>query len=67
MIKAMLDEGKCKVEIEGNILSVIADLLATPPVVISAVCKRLELPKDIKKDIVREVINDLEEKFLKEN
>ena len=50
-----------------KILSVIADLLATPPVVISAVCKRLELPKDIKKDIVREVINDLEEKFLKEN
>lgn len=67
MIKAILEEGKSRIEIGGNVLSVMADLLATPPVVINTICKYLNLPEDVKKDIVREIIRDLEEKFLKEN
>lgn len=64
MIKAILNEEKSLVETNGNILSLTAELLAISPVVISSVFKRLKMPEDMEKDIVRMIIDDLEEKFL---
>lgn len=60
----MLNEKESLVETNGNVLSLTAELLAISSVVISSVFKRLKMPKDMEKDIVRMIIDDLEEKFL---
>ena len=64
MIKAKFAKGKSTVTVGGNLEWIIADLMASTPIIIDSVFKRLGLSKETEKDIVREIISNLEKQFL---
>ncbi len=65
MIKAEITTKKgCAVEIGGFAENILKELFAVIPFIITTVLKRLNLPEEANKDIVRNIIEILEEQFL---
>ena len=54
----------CTVEIEGVTENILKELFAVIPFITTFVLKRLNLPEEANKDIVRNMIDILEEEFL---
>ncbi len=65
MIKAEITTKKgCAVEIGGFTKNILKELFAVIPFITTSVLKRLNLPEEANKDIVRNMIDILEEEFL---
>ncbi len=65
MIKAEITTKKgCTVEIEGVTENILKELFAVIPFITTAALKRLNFPEEANKDIVRNIIDILEQEFL---
>ena len=64
MIKVEVDTEKCTVGMEGTTKCILDDLFQGILLMIGAVFERLDFPKEVNKDIVRMIIEELEKEFL---
>ena len=65
MIKAEITTKKgCAVEIGGFTKNILKELFAVIPFITTSVLKRLNFPEEANKEIVRNIIDILEQEFL---
>lgn len=64
LIKVEVDTEKCTVGMEGTTKCILDDLFQGILLMIGAVFERLDFPKEVNKDIVRMIIEELEKEFL---
>ena len=64
MIKVKVNTEECTVETEGTTKCILNELFQGILLMIGAVFERLDFPKEVNKDIVRMIIEELEKNFL---